>query len=143
MKNHWPLILVIGFLFACSKPENPKFYEETIKRGNIIVSAIEGYKDRTNSFPATLENLVPEFINEVPKSDIDDQDFLYNAYKRNGTFSLGITIEPTGVGILGTKSMKMLEYRPSKDYQENKYTKIHFIHNGWVLETKYRNYDNK
>ncbi len=123
---------------GCSKPNDPQFYKESISRGKTIVAAIERYEDKNNSYPVSLEALVPEYIGRIPKSDINNLDYSYLYFPKAGTYSLGIIVEPSGLMILGAKAIKELTYDPNQNYQESKNTQIHFTLDGWALRTQSR-----
>lgn len=114
----------------------------SIGRGNLIVEALEKYKEKNKIYPDDLDNLVPNYIENIPKTDIDDLNFIYLVDEKNENYTLDIIVEPSGLMLLGAKSIKRLGYCPSHIYPENQYTKNHFIYDGWVLQTINRNYHN-
>jgi hypothetical protein len=139
MNMRYFFLIIISFLcgitIGCSKPNDLEFYKESISRGNIIVAALERYRGKNKTYPDSLENLVPEYIENLPKSDINDLPFIYNYYEKTGTYSLGMIVEPSGVMLLGAKAIKQLTYNSTQRYQESQSTKIHFTFDGWALQT--------
>lgn len=43
---------------------------EGIKKGNIIIKALEEFKLKTGQYPGSLSELVPEYLNEIPRPKI-------------------------------------------------------------------------
>lgn len=56
------ILLVIQ---GCSNA--PRSYDETIRRGNLVVRALEQYHADRGQYPTTLSELVPDFIDTVPQ----------------------------------------------------------------------------
>jgi hypothetical protein len=43
--------------------------DETVRRGNIIIQALNKYHEDRGQFPATLTDLRPEYLKEIPTPD--------------------------------------------------------------------------
>lgn len=132
------VLFFCGVFIGCSKPNDLQFYKENINRGNIIIAAIERYKDKNKSYPDNLENIVPEYIENIPKSDIDNLGFIYHYFEKTGSYSLSIIVEPSGLMLLSAKAIKQLIYDSTQNYSVNQFTEIHFIFDGWALQTRSR-----
>ena len=131
-------VLFFWGLIGCSKPNDPEFYKESINRGNILITAIEKYKDKNKTYPKNLKILAPKYIKNVPTSNINNMKFIYHIDPNTEDYSLAIIIEPSGLMVLSAKAIKRLSYNPYQTYTENNNTKTHFIYNGWALQTMSR-----
>ena len=50
---------------------------ETRRRGDIVSTAIEAYRARTGRYPATLRDLQPEFLREIPQPTVGYKEWDY------------------------------------------------------------------
>lgn len=57
-----------------------------IERGNLIVEAIEAYITAKGFYPAALDDLVPDYLLELPLT-ITDQPFFYRVFERTTVMS--------------------------------------------------------
>lgn len=60
--------------------------EDGIERGNRIVQAIEAYISAKGFYPAALDDLVPDYLPELPLT-ITDQPFFYRVFERTTVMS--------------------------------------------------------
>lgn len=60
--------------------------EDGIERGNQVVEAIEAYTRARGFYPATLDDLVPDFLPELPFT-ISGQAFFYRVFDRTTVMS--------------------------------------------------------
>ncbi len=60
------LCLQISFSGTFLMPVHKIQYSETIKNGEIIISAIERYRQDNQQFPTSLENLIPKYLRQLP-----------------------------------------------------------------------------
>jgi hypothetical protein len=56
---------------------------ETIESGTEIVNALEKYKEEKGKYPETLEDLTPDFMEEIPKTSIKHEDIRFSPYWTN------------------------------------------------------------
>jgi hypothetical protein len=60
--------------------------EDGIERGNLIVQAIEAYTRAKGFYPAGLDDLVPDYLSELPLTSTD-QPFFYRVFDRTTVMS--------------------------------------------------------
>lgn len=69
--NIYGISLIIVLISSCnSKEQNDK----TDKIANQIINLLEDYKKNTGRYPEDLENLVPEYIKEIPKTSLRNRN---------------------------------------------------------------------
>ena len=67
--------LIFFILLSAPILNNIKVWTST-NQGNKIVRAIDLYKEKNNVYPASLEDLVPNYLNKIPKTNIGLFDHL-------------------------------------------------------------------
>lgn len=80
--------------------------QNTEKRGQTIISAIEKYRKARGKYPESLSELVPNYLDDVPKPDIGlliSQSFGYEVDRDRDTYNLYF-VRPTSV--IGSYSPK-------------------------------------
>lgn len=60
--------------------------EDGIERGNRVVQAIEAYTRAEGFYPATLDDLSPDYLSELPFTSTD-QAFFYRVFERTTIMS--------------------------------------------------------
>jgi len=63
------VILACGWasiLSGCNYQASEKKIRETTARGDVIVKELDRYRDDAGVFPATLSDLVPDYLAEIP-----------------------------------------------------------------------------
>lgn len=60
--------------------------EDGMERGNRVVQAIEAYTSANGFFPASLDDLVPDYLTELPFT-VTDQPFFYRVFDRTTVMS--------------------------------------------------------
>ena len=133
-------LFLLSHLGCSAKTNDIEFYKEAILRGNRIVAAIENYKEKNGFYPSNIEKLVPSFLQAIPNTGIEDVEFSYLKTENANEYQLTSIVEPSGFALLGSKSIKWLIYTSDQKYENNKFTKNHFIYGNWALQTRMREY---
>jgi hypothetical protein len=108
--EHWQMkpiamILLIGMLAitACD-PWSKNAIDASIREGDRIVAAIERFRETRRGYPASLEELVPDFLPSILPPEAASKQWRYERYdvpKPRGRFLLEVReVEGGGVGIL-------------------------------------------
>jgi hypothetical protein len=87
------IVLAVCFcisLVSCFKPADIE--AENKARGTIIINALYKYQQDHDNFPSTLNDLVPDYLDSVPKTNGGDR-FFYNTNSIDG-FLLGFSVKP-------------------------------------------------
>lgn len=72
MRLLFSIIAASFFLVGC----NEKF-DKNQTSANLIIDALDGYKQDHGFLPEKLKDLVPTYLEEIPKSSYDDREFIY------------------------------------------------------------------
>lgn len=83
------LILLVAF-FASHSNWTQKNYDETVRRGNTIIAALEAYHKRYEEYPRALEELRPIYLKEILPPVVGNGQWQYsnNVGNISGGFSL-------------------------------------------------------
>lgn len=84
--------VVFSLFFSRSLERNMALKSEA--RGNIVVEALEKYKEDSAFYPKELSVLVPQYLNAIPKPTIgilSQQEFHYTSYEFRGEDSYGLS----------------------------------------------------
>ena len=91
------LIMVVLFTIACNAilpTEEPPGVGETAEHGYAlsepVIAALEEYKTANGVYPASLDELVPDYISAAPKKN-DGLDFSYSSTGESFSFSFHYT----------------------------------------------------
>jgi hypothetical protein len=65
-----------------------KQHKQSLDKGNKIIVAIEKFKESNKNIPKTLGELIPNYLNEIPKYNLGFRSSTYNyQVKDNGEYS--------------------------------------------------------
>lgn len=81
------LVSLIFYDFVQGRFE-PKRLAETKSRGNQIVSALENYKGKNDSYPKVLEELVPDYLDEIKQPVWGKKMWEYQQAREGQSFNL-------------------------------------------------------
>ena len=65
-------------LFGCSES---KKLDETERRGDIVVEALEHYREANHEYPEQLSDLIPDYINEISLPAWGLKEWFYEKYQ--------------------------------------------------------------
>ncbi len=88
MKTFWVIILII----ICYNIISSFTLDNTRIKANILIENIEHFKEDTWEYPKNLNNLIPKYLNEIPKnysSILGDFNYYYS--EKNKTYTLNYT----------------------------------------------------
>lgn len=93
-KHFYLLMFCVGSLLICVATYQIKNYCN-LKRGELLVDAIEEYKFKNNSYPSTLTDLVPEYQKSLPKYifKLNQHSYNYLVSPRKDFFFLEYNID--------------------------------------------------
>jgi len=61
----------------------------TWERGDAIVAALEEYRSKNARYPKTLQDLVPDYMPEVPSPVVGGPEWVYQVREEDQVFDLG------------------------------------------------------
>ena len=68
--------LIIIMVTSCSNRDGRENINKNKKTGDLVVNALYIYKETYGVFPKTLKDLLPNYLQEIPKTQ-GGQDFFY------------------------------------------------------------------
>jgi hypothetical protein len=77
--------LVIILMSSCSESDKREDINKNQERGELIINALYIYKQAQGTFPDTLNDLAPNYLNEIPKT-VEGQDYFYVTNSVDGFF---------------------------------------------------------
>ena len=63
--------------------------EATWERGDTIIAALEKYRGANRGYPATLQDLVPDYLPEIPPPVVGGPEWVYQVRETGQVFDLG------------------------------------------------------
>jgi len=78
-------ILLFAGMSACSIGDGKWNIRDNQTTGNTIIKALYLYKQEHDGFPKTLTDLMPKYLEKIPKT-AGGQDFFYSANSVDGFF---------------------------------------------------------
>jgi hypothetical protein len=70
-------IITLVLLFASHSNWTQKNYEETVRRGNEIVAALDAYRLEHQAYPKTIEELRPVYFKEILPPLVGNEKWQY------------------------------------------------------------------
>ena len=145
MKLHRILMLMsLFFLISCQEGqvsiEDKERFELSIIQGNLIVDAVFRYMSENDHYPDSLQMLIPNYLEIIPKTNTR-KDFIYirlaniNGYDGLPGFSLVFTLNS---GFFFGNSNTYFLFSSDKNYENTTKQKTHFVVNNWAYVTSYR-----
>ena len=74
---------------------NQKLVDESYERGAVVIAALEEYKQDHAVYPQRLEDLIPQYLTDVPQPTAGNRKWRYDLY-RTGNFQLCVEDSPGG-----------------------------------------------
>ncbi|MEE9369540.1 MAG: hypothetical protein V3V05_11860 [Pontiella sp.] len=152
MKKLYIAVFCVLFLVSVSKGGWLYFSEKELaeyaENGNKIVQALKGYHKKEKHYPEKLEELVPEYLKEIPLSkEGDGESFIYYKIPEDDPkkdeyyygFLLSVFADNWRM-LLTPRSAKRLNYNPSEKYPLRKWTKPRKLIGNWSYAVSYRRY---
>ncbi|MCP3888580.1 MAG: hypothetical protein GY702_06860 [Desulfobulbaceae bacterium] len=136
------LLLLSLFTLSCQKSYSENEISGAIEKGNMLVERIEAYYQKEGRYPLYLEDLVPKYIPNIPKTGInpgkEELEFYYH-YVSGGKakYELFFFVEDL---TLGTKTAKRCTYNSTGKYPSSESVKTERMIKNWAIQTQYRNY---
>ena len=99
-------LLSLFLLSACGDWSRANV-EETERRGDIVAAALKNYRDRTGSYPDTLQKLVPQDLNRIPQPTVGKREWEYETWPTKdgrGYFGLKVAIRFQSKPLLQTNN---------------------------------------
>ena len=145
-------LVCITILFLNSCAITTKYSDADIKRiasqGNTVVYAINKYYKTNGTYPNSIQELVPNYLEAMPNTGFETKhiDCIYNYQKiekqkskiDSNTVTYQITVNVDKFSFVMPKELKMLVYRPSKDYSSTKKQKFIRNEGDWAVMVFYR-----
>lgn len=104
---------MIFFSTGCAS----NFEDEILLAGRELVSAINEFYQNMGHFPKALDELVPNYMEELPKLKVGAKTFFYSLLPEAHTsFRLSFRVRPVGFFSLGAKSTEYWIYDPWGSY---------------------------
>lgn len=136
-------VLMTGMLvMGCRADIKPEVFKQAIQRGNVIVAAVEAYKNKHGLYPDRLEQLVPVFLDVIPETGITEREkFSYfrlpdNTEKPYGyTLSFYVDTSISGLMVLSARSRKRLTFNSAQIYEDTDHVTTHSVVDGWAVQT--------
>lgn len=82
------LVLAAACVFMGCDRSSPKAVQSSVARGDAIVRALEEYRDKHQSYPAQLDDLVPDFIVRIDPPIIGNGRWIYQNIDAGREFSI-------------------------------------------------------
>jgi len=86
---------VILHEFAHGLRWREELVDESYERGAVVIAALEEYKQDHTVYPPRLEDLIPEYLEEVPLPAAGNKEWCYDLF-RDGSFQLAVEDCPGG-----------------------------------------------
>ena len=152
MKLIFGTLLLIPILLGCGRENisvhDTAKYLPSIEKGNEIIASLDSYLKQNGNYPKSLNDLVPDYMAEIPKAGKYGNNFYYGDYrssveergkKFNGPegFTLSFRLSKASILDLGAKAWTSFKYRTDGEYGSER-TDVHFKHGKWVYLTRYR-----
>ena len=98
-RNRWSLwCLLIGVLallvvsiavYLVVRPKwSPSVNRESIRSGERLIEAIDEFHDTNGRYPASLEDLVPSYVKEIPQPTAGPKVWKYHVLSSGGSYQL-------------------------------------------------------
>ncbi len=107
-----------------------------VEKGNLLVSAINSFREQEGHLPDVLDDLLPNYLNELPSYKFGGRGFYYRAYTLDGEsaeFSLSCIVRPGGFMLLSAHAVERLKYDPKREIYDSPTTEVLGRRGDWVF----------
>ncbi len=115
---------------------NENDMRSVIGKGDLLVFAINDFRVKEGTLPESLENLLPNYLEELPSFKFGGRNFYYRTYTiEDGAteFSLSCILRPGGFSLLAAHAVERLKYDPRRDVCDSPTTEVLGRRGDWVL----------
>lgn len=143
------IIIMLGMAFilsGCGQMTDWEM-ERVVAKGDVVVDALMKYHEEHNKYPDSLNELVPSYLDSIPKFDNEissDPYYMKIPKEHENEYYFGFKIaiyDNKKFMVIGAKATNLLIYYPSENYPQRKFTTVHKRVGRWAYQTSYRTHN--